>query len=187
MSSEPQNHDLRHDAARRRAVAGHRAVAGREGGDRDPARAARSRHRRGRILGFVARRLRRRQSSRRRSRAPHRRLACAHAQGGHRRRRRIPCGRTQVAHPRLHRHQPHPHGAQAPPRARRGRRADALGLWLRAQPRRRGRVLLRGRDPFGARVRSPCLRRGGSRRGDDDQPPRHGRLLPPAGIRGLPP
>ena len=62
MSSEPQNHDLRHDVARRRAVARHRAVAGREGGDRDAARAARSRRGRGRVRGLLAGRLRRRQA-----------------------------------------------------------------------------------------------------------------------------
>ena len=158
MSSEPQNHDLRHDLARRRAVAGHRTVAGREGGDRGHSSSGSES-----TSSRLGSRSPRRETSKASGLSPpqssaQRRLPCADAQGGHRRRSGGPCGRPPVAHPRLSRHQPHPHGAQAPPRAGGGRRAGPLGRGLRAQPRRRGRVLVRGRDALRARVRGAGVR-----------------------------
>ena len=67
----PQDPDLRYDVARRRAVAGHRPAAAREGGDRRAARAPRRGRDRGRLRGRVAGRLRRRPGRRRgRRRAP---------------------------------------------------------------------------------------------------------------------
>ena len=54
----PQDHDLRHHSSRRRAIAGHRAAAAREGRDRGAARAARRRRDRGGLRDLLARRLR---------------------------------------------------------------------------------------------------------------------------------
>ena len=55
------------------------------------------------------------------------------------------------------------------------------------QPRRRGRVLLRGRHALRPGLRRRGLPRGRARRRDDHQPPGHGRLLPAGGVRRLPP
>ena len=83
-----------------------------------------------------------------------------------------------LAAPRLHRHERAAHGAQARPRARGGRRAGPLVGRLRRRPRRRGRVLGRGRDALRSRLPRPRLPGGDRGRRDDDQPPRHRRLLP---------
>ena len=62
--------DLRHDPARRRAVAGHLAEQAGKAGDRPPARAARRRRDRGRLPDHLARRLRVRAGDRARGRRP---------------------------------------------------------------------------------------------------------------------
>ena len=62
--------DLRHDAARRRAVAGHLAEHRREARDRPPARAPRRRHHRGGLPDRLARRLRGGAGDRPRGRGP---------------------------------------------------------------------------------------------------------------------
>ena len=70
--------DLRHDTSRRRAVAGHRPAAGREGRDRRAARAARRRRDRGRLPDLVSGRLRGR-AGRRRARSAGARSPRSHA------------------------------------------------------------------------------------------------------------
>ena len=90
------------------------------------------------------------------------------------------------APPRLHRDLRHPPQAQAQAVARGGpRRGDPLGpLWPRAAgPRRRDRVLGRGRLPHRPGVPAPGLRGGRRGRRLHGQHPRYGRLRDPVRVR----
>ncbi len=96
-------------------------------------------------------------------------------------------GRRAAPPPRLHRHLGHPPQAQAQAVPRRGaRRGCPLGP-LRARaagPRRRDRVLGRGRVAHRPRVPAPGLRGGRDGRGHHRQHPGHGRLRDPGRVRG---
>ena len=179
--------NFRYDASGRRAGAGNRPAAGREGGDRRAARAARRGRDRGRLRGLFARRLRGGAGRRASGEARHRCLAVPRELHGHRRRGGRARGRAALTDPHLPRHQRPPHGEEASPDARRGRRPrDVLGH-PGLRERGRGRVLVRGRNAIRSRVRRhrlPCCRR--SRR-DHDQPPRHRRLHAAGRVRELHP
>ena len=69
---------------------------------------------------------------------------------------------------------------------RRGRRARSTRRLVRRRTRRRGRVLLRGRDSLRRFLRRRGVPRRDRGRSDDDQPPRHGRLHVPRGVRRVP-
>ena len=95
-------------------------------------------------------------------------------------------GRRAAAPPRLHRDQRHPPQAQAPHRPRDGAgRGGPLGpLRARAaRPRRRDRVLRRGRLAHRPRLPAPGLRGGRRGRRLDGQHPRHRRLRHPVRVR----
>ena len=175
--------DLRHHAARRRAVAGHLPRRGREARDRRAAGPSRGRHHRSRVPHRQHRRLRGR-GSRRPGRprpgdhgaVPHRLPGRGPGVGGGAARRAAP-------RPRVHRHVADPHGEEAAhdrgageSRGGRGGRPGPLVL-------RRCRVLPRGRQPLrrGVHVRgAPGRRRPG---GHDAQHPRHRRIRRPRGVR----
>ena len=178
--------DLRHDAARRRAVAGHLAEHDREARDRPPARAPGRRRHRGRLPDRLARRLRGRAGHRPRGPRPDHRRPGARQPG--RRRARLGGGprRRAPAHPHLRLDVRHPHRAPAAGHAR-GRQGPGPRLGGAGQGLlRRRRVLADGRH-----ARRPRLHRRGAadrdRRGrHDDQHPRHRRLRDAAGVRRVP-
>ena len=95
-------------------------------------------------------------------------------------------GRRAAAPPRVHRHQRHPPQAQAADRSRDGaRRGGPLGP-LRprgARPRRRDRVLRRGRLAHRHRLPAPGLRGGRRGRRLHGQHPGHRRLRDPVRVR----
>ena len=99
MPSTQSRPDLRHDPARRRAVAGHLAEHHREARDRPPARAPRRRRHRGRLSDRLAGRLRGGPGDRPRGRRPdHRRPRPRSSRG--RRGCRASC--TDAERPRIH-------------------------------------------------------------------------------------
>ena len=81
-----------------------------------------------------------------------------------------------LAHPHFPRDQRAAHGEKASPHARRGRRPRVVLGLASLRERRRGRVLLRGRDPIRSRVRRHRLPGCGGGRRNHDQPPGHRRL-----------
>ncbi len=92
-------------------------------------------------------------------------------------------GCRSAAHPRLHRHQRHPHAAQAahesrasPRRHRRGRGAGAFAL-------RRRRILCRGRQSLRSRLPLRGVQRRHRGRRQHPQRPRHGGLRGTRGVR----
>ena len=104
------------------------------------------------------------------------RFALPHPARGPRCRRRRPAGRAPLTHPHLPGDEPDPHGEEVAADPGRGRGTGCLGGRLRARPRGRGRVLLRGRDAFRPVVRRARLPRGDRRRSGRGQSPRYGRL-----------
>ena len=178
--------DLRHDAARRRAIAGHLAQRVGEAGDRPAAGAARRRRDRGRVPDHLAGRLRGRAGDRPDRRRSRDRRAGPHARGRHRRRLGRGQGRRAAADPHVHLDVGHPHRPPAADHARGRQGPGASGRRARQAVRRGRRVLADGRDPRRRRVH----RRGDpdrARRGrDHDQHPRHGRLHDAARVRGVP-
>ena len=183
---EPQDHDSRYHPERRRAVAGHRPAPHEKVGDRHALDAL------GVDVieaGFAVSspgRLRGRERRRSRGEPTHGRISRPHPQRRHRRRRR---GARRRAAP------PHPHLlATSPIHMEKKLRLEPdevveQARWvgrLRPRQRRRGRVLLRGRDPLRPALRRQGVPRGDRSRRDDDQPPRHRRLLPAGGVRELP-
>ena len=183
-----QRPHLRHHPARRRAGARRRPDRRREARGRPPARAPQGRRHRGRLPGRLARRLRGGPPDRPGDPRRDRRRGARPLQG------RRPAtgdrgdqGRRAAAPPRLHRDQRHPPQAQAPDRPRDGaRRGGPLGpLRARAaRPRRRDRVLRRGRLAHRPRLPAPGLRGGRRGRRLDGQHPRHRRLRDPVRVRG---
>ena len=121
---------------------------------------------RGRVRGRIAGRLRGR--PRRRRRASHApavaSLARAHREDIDAAAEAL-AGARPLAHPHRARHERDPHGEEARPRAGRGRSSSARwAVELRRRARRRGRVLVRGRDPLRSRVRRARLPRRDPRR-----------------------
>ena len=174
---------LRHDAARRRAVARHLAERAGEARDRAPARAPGRRHHRGRLPDHLARRLRGRDRDREGGRGAGDLRPRAHVGAGHRRRLERGQALRAAAHPHLHRDLRHPHRAQAADDARGRDRPGTRGRRAREGVLRRRRVLARGRQPLRRRVHGRG-REGGDRGGrDHDQHPRHGRLHDAARVR----
>ncbi len=124
--------DLRHDAARRRAVARHLAEHAGEAGDRPAAGAPRRGRDRGGLPDHLAGRLRVGAGDRARGRRPGDLRAGADQPAGHRGRVGRGQGLRAPAHPHVHLDLRHPHRAQAADHARgrqgpgaRGRRAGA--------------------------------------------------------------
>ena len=176
--------DLRHDPARRRAVAGHLAEQDREAGDRPPARAARGRRDRGRLPDRLARRLRGRAGDRARGAGPGHRRAGARRRRRHRRRLERGQGLRPSAHPHVHLHLGHPHRAPDAEHAR-GRQGPG------PRGRRPGQGLLRRRGVLahGRLAQRPGVHRRGApdrpRRGrHHDQRARHRGLLAAHRVRG---
>ena len=169
--------DLRHHAARRRAVAGHLAQHGREARDRPPARAAgRGRHR-GRLPDHLARRLRGRPGDRPRGRGPDHRRPGPHPRGRHRRRlgggQATPSARasTPSSRPRTS-----TSSTSSRPRARTSRARPAPPSPTRSSTCDDVEFSPDGRHPRRPRVHRRGVRdrhRGGR---DHDQHPRHRRL-----------
>ena len=119
MTTGPQpSTDLRHDAARRRAVAGHLAEHRREARDRPPARAAGRRRHRGRLPDHLARRLRGRAGDRPPGRGPDHRRPGPRPRRRHRRAWEAVARRRAPAHPHVHLDLGHPHRAPAADHAR---------------------------------------------------------------------
>ena len=142
--------NFRYDASGRRAGAGNRPAAGREGGDRRAARAARRGRDRGRLRGRLAGRLRRGAGRRASGEARHRCLAVPRELDGHRRRGGGARGRAALTDPHLPRHQRPPHGEEASPdgptrssRTRRPRSPGPARAWTRSSSRARTQ-----RDPI---------------------------------------
>ena len=181
---ENRGRDLRHDAARRRAVPGDLAQHPGEGRDRAAARAARRRRDRGRVPCHLAGRLRGGSGDRPQRRGPGRSAALP----GPRRptsmrpgeRQGLPIARESTPSSR-------PPTSTSSTSSRRPRRRQGAGQGGgRARPRalRGRRVLADGRDPGRRRVHGRGLRdrdRGGRRR---RQRPRHRRLHDPRRVRG---
>ncbi len=180
----PQDHRVRHDASRRRAVDRSRVHPRREGRDRATARAAGRGRDRGRLPGGVRGRARRRARGRGRgARAGGRGDGAAGAAGSRRGGARAR-GRAAVARPHRARVERSPSRAEAPADPRGGRRARALGRRLLADAVRRGAVLLRGRVAVGSGVPRRALRRGDRRGRDRHQSSRHRRLRGAGAVRG---
>ena len=109
---EPRT-DLRHNAARRGAVAGHLAERDREARDRPPARAAERRHHRSRLPDRLARRLRGGAGDRARGRRPGHRRPGAREPGGRRSCMGGRQGRGATSHPHVRLDVRHPHRVPA--------------------------------------------------------------------------
>ena len=103
-----------------------------------------------------------------------------------RRRRRGARRRRPLPHPHRPRDERAAHGKEARPRTTGGRGARPPVGRLRSLARRRGRVLVRGRDPLRPGVRRAGLPGRDRGRRDDRQPARHGRLFAAGGVRRLP-
>ena len=178
-----QGTDLRHDAARRRAVGGHRADDGREARHRPAARPAGRRRHRGGVCRQLARRLRSRPHHRRRGPQAHSRLPRPVRAGGHRRRVGRDQGRRAPAHPHVHLQLGRAPDGPAPQEPRRGAGpGDSIGRAGQALLRRR-RVLAHGRHAYRPRIPVPDGR-GLHRRGrDDGQHTGYGRLRAAIGVR----
>ena len=183
---EPRHH-LRHDAARRRAVAGHLAEHGREARDRPPARAARRRRHRGRLPDRLAGRLRGRPGDRPRGRTARSSPAW-----------RAPTPPTSSAPPRRY---ATPSARASTPSSRRRTSTSSTSCSRRARTSRARRArrsrtrsslvddvefspmdATRADVEFTAEVHPDRDRRGR----DDDQHPRHRRLRDAGRVRGVP-
>ena len=176
--------DLRHDPARRRAVArASRSTSPRSWRSPSSSRASVS------TSSRPASRSRRRATSSRSRRSP------KSVRGPiDRRRCRAPAFKDvdraweavrhadQAPHPRLHRDVEDPHGEEAPDDAGAGEGRGRGGGRPGPQLHRRRRVLARGRLPLRSRLHVRGLPDRGRQRRDDAQHPRHGRLR---GARGL--
>ena len=175
--------NLRHDAARRRAVA--RLHDERRGEDRAraPTRAAQRRYHRGRLRRLVARRLR----------IDHSRRAGGHRAGGAepvahgRAGRRFGAARSRQGRAsrdsHFHRDFGYPSQVQTQHESRGRARRRHLGRHAREKASRLHRVLVRRRVALRLGLHGRRLQRGDSRRRHRDQPARHHRPRDPRGIR----
>ena len=176
--------DLRHDAARRRAVARRDHERGGEAGHRPPAREARRRRDRGRL-----RRRRPTATSRRCARVADavvradRAQPGAHARSATSSARCAASRRRSARHPHLHRHLRPPSEAQAHDEPPGGGRRRLLGRQLRQAASRLRRVLRRGRLAQRPRLSGAGLRRGDQGRRPHAQRARHHRLRHARGVR----
>ena len=178
--------DLRHDPARRRAVARHLAEHAGEARDRPAAGAARGRRDRGGLPDHLTRRLRGRADDLAHRGGPDHRRPGAHPRRRHRRGLERGQGRRAAADPHVHLDVRHPHPVPAPDHARGRQGPGARGGRARQAVRRRRRVLADGRDPRRHRVHRRGVPDRDRRGRDHDQHPRHRRLHDAARVHGVP-
>ncbi len=179
----PQDHRVRHDASRRRAVDRSRVHPRREGRDRATARAAGRGRDRGRLPRGVRGGARRRACGRGRGARAGGRGDGAAGAGGSRRGGARARGRAAFARPHRARVERSPSRAEAPAHPRGGGRARALGRRLLANAVRRGAVLLRGRVALRSGVPRRAVRRRDRRGRERHQSSRHRRLRRAGAVR----